>query len=206
MRERRLQLSLALPLVCLACWVTLVLVPTTLIFLNMKVHADRTGGFTYRSQTIEGTISRERLLPFALHDATIHTALPIAAINVPAFLVEILISLPTSWPQTLHPSQYLLEDWRALTYPIYALLAWWSVGRSLDGLLGRKRLGTVEVILNSLAAIGFLVLGLGLRFGVSPAERDSILIWFSCGLVLWAVLAGIAPMAWLRQRKKDDWR
>jgi hypothetical protein len=199
--ERHLKFSAALPLISLGCWVTLVLVPTTLLFLHMKSRADGAKGFTFRGATVEATIPPNDILPFAIQGATSHTARVIAAMNIPAFFVEILISLPTTWPQTLYPSGFLLESWRALVFPIYALPAWWCAGRNLDGLLGHKRPGIVEVTFNSFVAIAFVVLGLGLRFGLSSSERDSDIVWYSCGLVLWAVLAGIAPASWLWRRR-----
>lgn len=203
MRGRPLQFSLALPLICLAIWVTVVLVPTTFAFLHMKSRANSTGSLTIRTPTIDATIPRENFFPLALHGATIHTAKAVAGINIPAFFVEAGLSLLTSWPHRLYPSRYLLESWRALVFPIYALPAWWYAGRGMDGLLARRQLGIVEPIFSSLVSLGLLVLAFGFQFGLAPAEREPGNEWFIFGFTFWALLAAIGPMGWLRQKRKS---
>jgi hypothetical protein len=199
---RPLQFSLVLPLICLVIWVTAVLVPTTVIFLQMKSRANGAGSLTIRTATIEATIPPDDFFPFALHGATIRTAKAVAGINVPGLFIEAGLSSVTSWPHRLYPSRYLLESWRALVFPIYALPAWWYAGRGIDGFVGRVRLRVVETIVSTLVSLAFIGLGVGLQFGLSQSERDADLIWFTCGLIFWGALIAIEPAGWLRQRRK----
>lgn len=194
----RVSFSLLLPLVELALWVSLVLVPTTLVYFHLH-HVAQTGSAAIHAGEFSVTIPQDHLLAFALQVATISHSHAITAINLPGTFVEALISLPTSWPHLWHPPSMPIDIWRALTLPIFCLPAWWFVGVGLDALLGWRRLHWVALLTGSVLFVLFLVLFFGLRFGMSASERLEVVDWAFWGLGLWIALFGVLPCAWLRQ-------
>ena len=191
-----------LPLLNLAGWVALVLVPTTFIFLHMKQMAHGAPVLSMRAGPFEARIPQKHFLTFALNTATMSTGQAVAAANVPAFLIEILVSLPTTWPQTYHPSTIMFLAWCALAFPIFALPAWWYVGRGIDALRNQNHLSILDLVFSSSCAVLLAILAIGLRFGLSESDRDSITSWYIAGLALWAGLMGLTAVAWIKQWKR----
>lgn len=64
-------------------------------------------------------------------------------LNMPASLVEIGISLPTSWPESYRPGWAWplgLYGFRAITWPIWALPFWFFAGRGIDSVFRGKHI------------------------------------------------------------------
>jgi hypothetical protein len=202
MKVSRASFSVMLPLFELAIWVVLVVVPATLVFLNLNQTAHGSPTAHVGTERFGLEIPRQRVLWFAFWSATNNKAHAIAAINIPGTIPEVLISLPTSWPQSWHPAGWLIDSWRALIFPFFCLPAWWFVGLGVDSLLGWRRLHWVTLLLGSIFFLLFAVLFLGFRFGMSISERtESDIRWVLWGFGLWALLFAAFPCAWLRQRR-----
>jgi hypothetical protein len=145
------------------------------------------------------TLPRNRLLSFSLESVTRQHSHTITAINIPAIFIEILVSLPTSWPSSWHPPQLSMDSWRSLTFPIFCLPAWWLVGRGIDGLLGRKRLHWATLSTGSVLFVLFVIGFVGITFSMSAEERaDSH--WVLWGLAFWILAFSVLPLTWFLRR------
>ena len=87
--------------------------------------------------------------------------------------------------------------------PFFCLPAWFFVGCGIDALLGWRRLHWAALATGTLLCVLFLVLFLGLRFGISTEERGEVVfpLW---GMSLWALLFASIPAAWIRQWRTRD--
>lgn len=94
--------------------------------------------------------------------------------------------------------------WRAISLPVCAFPAWFFLGRAIDSWFGGARLGRADLVISATLLILFLALSMGLRFGLSPRERDDqdFFFWgFVYGFALWAGLLMIPVVTWVKQRK-----
>jgi hypothetical protein len=114
--------------------------------------------------------------------------------------VEVLISLPTSWPQIWRPTDLTPDGWRVVAYPFYRLPAWWLVGRGLDGLLRRKRLHLSMVVIGSILALACLAFFIGILS--SPAGDRADMVWILPGAGFWALAFAVLPFAAVLQRMR----
>ncbi len=133
-----------------------------------------------------------------------------AFLNMPALLVEILVSLPTTWPDSWYPMLPFpfgdLFFWRAISWPIYALPLWSLAGRALDALRRGEHspsrpITLFEVIL--MGAIGALsaVCGMGISLTEDPEGLHAGLRWLWLPGLLWLSLGILPAIARRRQRK-----
>jgi hypothetical protein len=194
----RIPFALLLPVLELVIWVALVLAPVTLAYLNFQHEAAGklvvwigTGNFTMM-------VPRSRFFAVALHSGTFESSHTITALNVPSIFVELPITLATRSQSVWHPYFYMLDDWRALVWPIYCLPFWWFAGTGLDALSGRKPLRWGILLGGTLFFILFALMFCLLQFGESPSERSETIvpIW---GCAFWAYLFAFMPAAWIRQ-------
>ena len=132
-----------------------------------------------------------------------------ALINMPALPVEMVISLPTTWPDSWYPKLPSPFDdlwfWRAISWPVYTLPLWRIAGRSIDALrshdsLHRPRIRATEAILMGIVSFLCGFGGVGLFFWERSDPTDEMrwavvpgLIWLSLGLT--------SVVAWLRQKR-----
>ena len=149
--------------------------------------------------TFEQIVPRHRWLDFALERVSFATWQPIAAINIPGTAVEILISLPLSWPYLWKPNELSFYAWRTLTLPFFCLPAWWLVGRGLDGLVRRIHLHWVVLLIGSALSGLCLFFLVGLCLGTSAQDRVGS-GWALWGLGFWSLGFGVLPLAWQRQK------
>ena len=147
------------------------------------------------------TVPTNHLLHLSWSMTSMWTQGPIRAIHVPAVFVDLLAAIIFS--DTGHPQSIFEPTWVVLVFPIYALPAWWFVGRGFDGLLNRKRIRPGEMVLSAVLAIVFLGLAAGLTFGLSAAERDSRVEWYIYGFTFWGTLVSVPLFAWIRQRTRS---
>jgi hypothetical protein len=91
-------------------------------------------------------------------------------------------------------------QWIAITYPMYALPAWVFVGWALDVWVRRRRMPASIGWVSGILSCGFAFLALGLRFGLTEAERNGqdLLMSYVVGFVLWAFLLAVPFIVWLR--------
>jgi hypothetical protein len=198
-KPARISFSILLPILELTLWLVIVAVPATLFYYRLQQAAPHAGIAHLSSGEFQLTVPRSEFFAFALNSATMRNAYIVAAINTPGAFVELLISLPTSWPSSWHPENIPVISWRALSYPFFSLPAWWLVGLGLDALLGWRRTHLALLITGTVFASFFLFLALGLQFALPIADRGGAVPWAMWGLGLWTILFGILPGAWLRQ-------
>jgi hypothetical protein len=86
-------------------------------------------------------------------------------LNIPAMLVEIGISLPTSWPESYRPAWAWpigLFGFRALTWPIWALPFWFFAGRGVDGFFRIGHISAAEAFFMGLLGVAVALWGIGI--------------------------------------------
>ena len=184
----------------MATWTMVLIVPTAATIVQFYATARGAKEITVRGGRYTTTIPRERWLAFALESASVQCSRAITGSNIPGTAGEVLISLPTSWPESWHPDGLTLPAWRAVTWPLFCLPAWWFVGRGLDGLLGGRRLHWVSLVTGSILCVFFAVLFIGLRVTLEANDRADP--WVFCGLGFWAVAFGLPPFAWVKQWRR----
>lgn len=197
MKKYPLSFSALLPLLDLACWVALLLVPTLLVYLRLKlgVHGSAGNG----SAVI---VPPEYFLGFALQKAAWGAHGILTILNAPASIGEVVVALLVSHTTSWEPNSMAPSLWRSLTYPFYALPAWWYVGRGIDGMLGRLRLSAADMLVAASLSLFSLAISTGLRFGLSTEERlgQDQINWFITGFAVWTVLFAVPLVGWLLQR------
>ena len=198
MRVARVPFSVLLPLVELALWAALILIPTSLLFYRLRQAAEQSEPARIHLGHFEVTLRRDQLFGFAVSAVARTYSHTITAINFPGASVEILISLPTTWPSVWHPTDVPNDSWRSLSYPFFCLPAWWLVGRGIDGSLRRSHLHWALTLIGSVLFLGSLALLVGFCFG--PGRDIADLGWIRWGLGFWVTAFGLLPLSWLRQR------
>jgi hypothetical protein len=201
MRAPRLPFSLLLPALDLVLWVFLALIPVTLFYYGYLADAEQDHHAMATAQEQQLHVTPQEVASQQLEVAMDWRGRLLTAVNLPGMFPESLTSLRATWPETWHPDALELFTWRSLVYPLYALPAWWFAGLSLDALLGRRRLHWIPMVL-ALLLFGFCAL----MAVISPFVGDlrtSEDYSLAAGMALWAVLFGIAPLAWWRQRSRD---
>jgi hypothetical protein len=123
------------------------------------------------------------------------------AINMPGMFVEMLVDLPTTWPDSWHPAGLMLMSWRAIIMPFYCLPFWWFVGVGLDTAVGRRNLRWGWLTLGTALFVLLAVLSVGLRFGLPEADRAEATKWV-ISLCFWMIGFSTFPTAWILQRRR----
>ncbi|HTV82876.1 MAG TPA: hypothetical protein VME18_09525 [Acidobacteriaceae bacterium] len=194
----RISFPVLLPLLSLTLWLVLVPTQTGYVYFRLVQLSHGSTQMELGSGDFTIFVPRNRFLVWSLNGIAMREAPLIEAIDIPGTLGDILISLPTTWPDTWCPANLSFDAWRFLSWPLFCLPAWWFVGRGLDTLLGWRRPRWWTLLAGSLLSTGFLILLFGIRFVESAQERASdTWIWF--GLALWTLLFATFPAAWLRR-------
>jgi hypothetical protein len=124
-------------------------------------------------------------------------------LNIPADLVEIGISMPTSWPESYRPHWSWpvgLDGFRALTWPIWAIPFWLFAGRGIDSLFRGKPISVFEAFFSGL--IGLCFGGLAVALAFDPGEFDEPhMRWIALPGVMWITFSLICLIAWWKQRR-----
>jgi len=201
-----------LPIAELLLAAALILVPALVFFFRLKHAAHGSGHVLIHTGQFRTLVPFEGSFSFAFFRATAAAAKSIIVLNIntPASFVELIVSLlrppfsgtrysTSSW----YPGWLGLGPGRSLTYPIYALPAWFYVGRGIDALLARRRVGTGNMVLSVVLAGVAIAICCGLRFGLSPWEHQDQVGPYIEGFALWACLFAIPLVAWFRQRLRE---
>jgi hypothetical protein len=200
MRGDRIAFSHLLPVLDLALLVVLVFVPITLTSLHLYEASKGSDQVHIHTGQFDMTLPRDQIVPATIRIVTVANAHTMMAINLPAVLLQALISLPshTSPPSSWHPQALLLDTWRALVFPFFCLPFWWLVGCGLDGIVNKEHLHW------SLLLIGTLLSGLCLAGhfhldpnALRPAQDGSY--WIFIGLTGWTIAFAVLPIAWTMQ-------
>jgi hypothetical protein len=200
MRADRVPLSHLLVVLDLALLVVLVIVPV--ILMSAHLYKAAAGANKVRVQTdhVDVTVPRDQIVPFAIRVVTISKAPIMIAINLPGVLLQALISLPsrTSPPSSWHPQALMLDTWRTLLFPFFALPFWWLVGCGLDAIVSKEHLHRSLFLVGTLLSGICLALAFGFRFDRSAAEWVGT-DWFIRGLAGWTIAFAVLPIAWIMQ-------
>jgi hypothetical protein len=194
-----------LPALIICLWIAVILAPALLFFFRLKQTAHGSESLLLVFGDFQMTIPSNHFFSFAFDRAGLRADKLIFVLDLPAKAMELIVSLlMSSRTGNWHPASLLPSTWRALTYPFYALPAWFYVGASVDALLGRRHVSRWNMILSLILSLMLVTLCCGLRFGISAAERQGqdLLGWAIEGLALWAILFSIPFVAWIKQRSK----
>jgi len=207
MKKSLKSFTLLLPVISLLIAIGIIVVPALHFYYRLKPLAHGSEPITLRAGEFQMEIQPKELLPFSFQRATWWAEKPITILDVPGLFV----GLPISWLLSLtnwNPELALFPlQWRPILFPVYALPAWLYVGCGIDGLLGRRRVGRINMIFSIVIATAFALMCGGLECGISAAERQgqARLGWSIQGLALWTLLFAIPSVAWLIQRRKAVW-
>jgi hypothetical protein len=200
---RRLRFAALLPLLILVVCFLDVLVPTLRTVLALRQHAS--AGHSVRiefGQFVE-IVPKEKFLSYAFERATYSTQRFIVALNAPACFLAALISWLTVHRPRWTPGGLMPWQWIAITFPIYALPAWWFVGWSVDIWVRRKRMPAWIGLASGLLSCGLALLAFGLWSGLTDAERggQDLILGIIIGFPLWAFLLAIPFGGWIRSTR-----
>lgn len=198
MTRRPMRYSLLLPLCSVMVWAKLVAKPIALSLLQLLVSNGQIHGSLRRHRVI----SAHDLIPMAVRVGT-HPVLDlIAALNLPGFVIDLLISLPFTFPAGWYPAGIDFFEWRSIVYPFYCLPFWWFAGMGIDGLLRQRRLRWFALLPGTLFAGFFFVLAIYGMFGeTADDKRDSKFAALLLGALLWSLLFAAFPVSWIRNRR-----
>jgi len=131
----------------------------------------------------------------------------ISVLNLPCLLIQLPYVILRPSKEEWVPLGMDLSTWRAITWPLVAILFWWSVGRGFDALLAARRgwvqpkissietaAGAAMFLLCAVIALALLCLQIGGR--TRPDFLSKLLPW---GFVLWALLGGAMVITRLQQ-------
>jgi hypothetical protein len=141
------------------------------------------------------------LFDLALFASTDPQGMLMTAINIPGMFGEMLVDLPTTWPDSWHPAALSLDSWRAIIMPFYCLPFWWFVGLGLDTAVCRRGPRWGWLTLGTALFVLMAVLAAGLRFGLPEADRAGA-TKFVISLCLWMSGFSTFPIAWMLQRRR----
>ncbi|MGC8549100.1 MAG: hypothetical protein ACP5M4_05310 [Acidobacteriaceae bacterium] len=201
MKAQRLSCSVLLPMIAIVVWAVLVPTPALVTCLQLITASHGADPVHVYFGDMSAVVPRSRLFIFCLEPIACHAGGMISGTNIPGMLASVLISLPLTWPALWSPPAFSFESRRAIAYPFYCFPWWWFAGRSLDCLAGRRKVGWVFLSVGSLLCLLCIFLDAGLFFGLTPRERTGN-NWIYFGFTLWAILFGITPLAWWRQRQR----
>ena len=190
MRTRRTQFRVILPLFSVSVWVLLVLLPLCLESLRV-VAGNRFISICLKLCSLFPGIG---FVSSAISASQEQRSWVVMALNLPAFPAELLESIGT-WPMSWSPPGLSLFLWRMLTFPILALPAWFYVGRGIDNIRSRTVFTLWDMIAGSILSLGCAILCAGLAFGLPRSDRDTLLIFMTGGLALWALLFDAVAIA-----------
>ena len=173
------------------------------IFLHLKAAAHGTNTVSFGGEGLKMTLASKDFLSTAFMFASWPAERFIVMVNAPAKYVDILVSLVIAQTGRWEPGWVSAPTWRCLTYPIYAVPAWFCVGRGVDSLLQRGHVRTFLMVVSAVFGVISASLFGVIRFGLSAADRQSVdtTEWLMIGFALWTSLFAIPVVAWLRQRK-----
>ena len=115
MHTQRIRFAVLLPLAALAVWYFLVPAQIGLIWIQLQLAARHSTDGTVRLRNF--SMPRDSILSFAVMSVGMRQGDTVTALNMPGLFGEVLISLPTTWPELWHPSFVPPEGWRSFCFP-----------------------------------------------------------------------------------------
>jgi len=198
MKRWPITFAIILPLAEIFVAALILAVPALLVYLNLVNRAHGTGVAHLGSGQSRETIPQADFVSFATLVASTETSKTLTALNMPGMFGEVLVTLPTTWPESWYPAEVSLESWRSIIMPAFCLPAWLLAGCGVDALLGWRKLHWSVLLVGTLLCVLFVILLVGFTIMYFTSERDdsAFIRW---GLSLWSVLFVTLPGAWIRQ-------
>jgi hypothetical protein len=196
-----------LPLSELLVWLLLVALPFTFTYINLQTSQKHSGNVIVPMDGATFSFSSQEIRHVALEWPARRASHVLTALNMPALAIELLVSLPISWPYSWHPTNLSMDAWRSISFPFFCLPVWWFAGKGFDALRRREKPSTRTTVFATLFSIGFLILSVGLTVTQFAMEQDGSVPksdrtwWPILGMALWAILFISFPLAWLRERR-----
>lgn len=194
--------SLWLPLLAVVLSAAIVLVPALRVYLRWKTAIGNSDKLMLTAGQFQMMIPRDHLLRSAVEMNAMREQGTICLLNAPGHLLgalasQLVVHHANGFPGSLGP--FL---WRSLSLPLFAIPAWFFVGRGIDGLFLRRRMRLSDLVLSVFLVLISVALSVGLRFGLSESERagQELLVYYIYGFAWWSLLFAFPLLAWLRQR------
>lgn len=204
-RHSRPKFAWFVPTLALALTFVALAMPTSVLYLKLRsAAASGAPSVWMHSKDINLEIDRSDMLRFALNGTAAWEQKVITGVHVPGMFGEVLVSLPTTWPQSWHPQSIPLFSWRSFSLPVFCLPFWWLIGLGMDRLSAKRRSHWTLLLLGSMLSAFILFIAIGLNV-MGVIEKDTSLAPQISGLYLWTVLFAIFPALWLKQRKWQGW-
>jgi hypothetical protein len=198
----RFALSLWLPIFAVLLSAAIVLVPATRVYLRWKAAVGNSDKLVLTWGEFGMMIPRDHLLHSAVETSALREQGTIVLLNAPGHLIgalasQLIVHHANGFPDSLGP--FL---WKAVSFPLFAIPAWFFVGRGIDGLLLRRRMRLLDLVLSAILSLLSIALSVALRFGLSESERagDQLLVSYIFGFAWWSLLFAFPLAAWVRQR------
>lgn len=129
-----------------------------------------------------------------------------SVLNLPVMMVQLPYAILNSSKDEWVPTGMDVITWRAISWPLFGLIFWWSAGRGIEALLAARRgrirpkISRIEALFAG-ALIVFCVLTALTLSGNAHPERDPdfptrFFLWSSGS---WAALAGITVLTGVLQ-------
>ncbi len=199
-RAHYLPFSWLLPLFNLVMWLVLVIIPASLTYLSLATKAQHRLLLEIGTEKIRANIQHAMFVQFALSDVSTKRSHLITAMNMPGLISDVVVSFPIrqlNWLKAELP----MESWRALTFPLFCVPAWWFVGLGFEVLAGAVKVNRYTLLFGSLLSMTFTFLGVGLSLTISSEDQGDGSWWVPLGMCLWSILFAAYPLAWMRQRR-----
>ena len=198
LRKRQANFAAALPLLACAGSFALWLTFTVRNFVSLKHLASGAQIATIGGSSTIIEIPANAFPKFALISAAIKSEVPITILNAPSHFVELIIAYviartPFWFPDALGPAV-----WHCIVYPLFAIPAWFFVGRGIDTLLGRRRASRIDIIMSLVLVVLFGGFASVLVFAL--ADDPGLVRGYMAGFTLWTILFAIPAIAGFRQR------
>jgi hypothetical protein len=198
----RFGFALWLPVFAVLLPAAIVLVPAIRSYLRWKAAIGSGDRLMLTAGEFQMILTRERMLRSAVEMTAMREQGTISLLNAPGQILGALASQLIAHHANAFPDSLGPFLWRILSLPLFAIPAWFFAGRGIDGLLLRRRMRLLDLVLSVILVLLALVLSAGLRFGLSESERarQALLMFYIFGFAVWGLLLAFPLSAWVRQR------
>ena len=146
-------------------------------------------------------VGREHLVRTAVEMTALNKRWAIGTLNAPGRFLAGLLSKPFAQRVGAFPDSIDPFIWQVFSFSLFSIPAWFFVGRGLDGILLRRKMRQLDLVLSAALVLLSVAISAGLRFGLSASERDEeFTVTFIYGFALWSLLFALPLAGWMRQR------
>lgn len=201
MQIQRMRFSKLLPILALLVSLLWVTIPAIRTYVRLRCALRGSEAITLSWGEFAVVLTRDRLPRFALDTGGSMAAKPVIVLNAPARLVSLLPAHLIAHRPFWTPWGLMPSAWVAISFPIFAMPAWYFVGRGADGFLLRLRIKKTESILSVMLCGLFLAMTALMVFAFSPEERNHEWSAYVAGFALWTVLFALPFVARRKQAR-----